>query len=112
VGSHGAIDMIVDRREMREKLSSLLSMLSNVEAPARPEPEEVFVAVEDSVSADETDAPEPAVDESTVSSADTTLDGSEASQQVSDSSQADPATLQDQGQSVGEDLIDKDDKSG
>jgi len=31
---HGAIDMIVDRREMREKIASLLSMLTGMPAPA------------------------------------------------------------------------------
>ncbi len=38
---HGAIDMIIDRREMREKISSILAMLmmSN-HAKARPEPVE------------------------------------------------------------------------
>ena len=32
---HGAIDMIVDRREMRDRIASLLSMLTNSPAPAQ-----------------------------------------------------------------------------
>ena len=34
---HGAIDMIVDRREMRAKLSTLLAMLMKQEAPIKSE---------------------------------------------------------------------------
>jgi acetyl-CoA carboxylase carboxyl transferase subunit beta len=31
---HGAIDLIIDRREMRDKLASLLAMLTRQPAPA------------------------------------------------------------------------------
>lgn len=35
---HGAIDMIIDRREMREKMSSIMSMLMTNYKPIQPEP--------------------------------------------------------------------------
>ncbi|HEU5399696.1 MAG TPA: acetyl-CoA carboxylase carboxyl transferase subunit beta, partial [Gammaproteobacteria bacterium] len=34
---HGAIDMVIDRREMRDKLASLLSMLTRQAAPQEAE---------------------------------------------------------------------------
>ncbi|MGH8363429.1 MAG: acetyl-CoA carboxylase, carboxyltransferase subunit beta, partial [Gammaproteobacteria bacterium] len=34
---HGAIDMIVDRREMRDKLAALLAMLTRQPAPKENE---------------------------------------------------------------------------
>ena len=117
---HGAIDMIVDRREMREKLSSLLSMLTNVEAPLRPEPEpqpdEVVASGDDPGEVQQTDTAESGGDESMVNTADATQDGSEASQQLHESSQAqaqaETASSHDQTQSGGGATDDNDDKPG
>jgi len=63
---HGAIDMIVDRREMRAKLSALLAMLMKQEAPVKSE---VPVTNENSVE----------VDSHTESSADLASDESSSS---------------------------------
>ena len=40
---HGAIDLIVDRREMRTRLASALTMLTGQPSPVSPEPSPVEV---------------------------------------------------------------------
>jgi len=42
---HGAIDMIVDRREMREKIGGLLAKLTNFPSPLMETEEEIFSSV-------------------------------------------------------------------
>jgi acetyl-CoA carboxylase carboxyl transferase subunit beta len=48
---HGAIDMIVDRRDMRDRLSQLLRMLMGL-SPAEPRPEGVAAAAPPAAAAD------------------------------------------------------------
>jgi len=103
---HGAIDMIVDRREMREKLSSLLSMLTNVEAPLRPSADEIVASAEGPVSEENIDNRESAVD------ADATRDGPETSQTPDNSSQDDNAQEMDQTLSGDQGSDSKSGKSG
>lgn len=52
---HGAIDMIVDRRDMRAKLSTLLAMLMKLEQPSKPQPS-VADGEDDTDSKDESNA--------------------------------------------------------
>jgi acetyl-CoA carboxylase carboxyl transferase subunit beta len=65
---HGAIDMIIDRREMRDKIASILSMLmagraeAEIEAPAEPAVEALVLAEPETVIAEVeefTDSPQP-----------------------------------------------------
>jgi len=98
--------MIVDRREMREKLSSLLSMLTNVEAPLRPSADEIIASAEGPVSDENIDNQESAVD------ADATRDGPETSQTPDNSSQDDNAQEMDQTLSGDQGSDSKSGKSG
>jgi len=101
---HGAIDMIVDRRDMRKKLSSLLSMLMNGEAPQHSESDEVPASLNARDDAENTDVPGSPADESAV---DATMHGSTETGQAGDSPSSDATSSHDQTLAGNEGETDK-----